>query len=232
MAEEQFVIGAEVCCADGPCGRLRRVVLDPAARRLTHLVVGYDGEDDTAALADRLVPVALAEVDGGAVTLRLSRTELAALELAEEEHFVAAEPGEWGYEEGEAMAFPYYRVADHAPGLEAATGAGGVVMPGLDHDRSVVYDRVPLGEVEIRRGAEVLASDGRIGRVEGLAVDASGADGASVTHVLLQHGHLWGKRDVAVPIGAVDEVLDDQVLLRLSKDQVRDLPPLKLERHG
>ena len=35
----EFTIGSEVSSSDGPCGELRRVVIDPVARALTHLVV-------------------------------------------------------------------------------------------------------------------------------------------------------------------------------------------------
>ena len=35
----EFTIGSEVCSSDGPCGVLVRVVIDPVARTLTHLVV-------------------------------------------------------------------------------------------------------------------------------------------------------------------------------------------------
>ena len=41
MAE--YIIGAEVTCSDGVCGELRRVVIDPVARVLPHLVVGLGG---------------------------------------------------------------------------------------------------------------------------------------------------------------------------------------------
>ena len=35
----EFTIGSEVCSSDGPCGVLARVVIDPVACALTHLVV-------------------------------------------------------------------------------------------------------------------------------------------------------------------------------------------------
>ena len=44
------------------------------------------------------------------------------------------------------------------------------------------------------------ATDGDIGRVQGLVIDAKTRQ---VTHVLLQEGHLWGQRELAIPIGAV-----------------------------
>ena len=39
-APTEFTIGSEVCSSDGPCGVLARVVTDPVARALTHLVTG------------------------------------------------------------------------------------------------------------------------------------------------------------------------------------------------
>ena len=48
-------------------------------------------------------------------------------------------------------------------------------------------------------------------------------DRIHVTHILLDEGHLWGKRQVAIPIGAVAD-FSDGVRLSLTKDEVRDLP--------
>jgi len=88
--------------------------------------------------------------------------------------------------------------------------------------RKVTYDSVPRGEVEVRRGEPVHATDGQIGRVEGLVVDPGNHQ---VTHVLLQEGHLWGSKEVAIPIGAVTGA-QDGVQLSISKQQVADLPPV------
>jgi hypothetical protein len=46
-----------------------------------------------------------------------------------------------------------------------------------------------------------------------------------VTHVLLKEGHLWGRRQVAIPISAVASV-DAGIRLNITKEQVEDLPPL------
>jgi hypothetical protein len=50
--------------------------------------------------------------------------------------------------------------------------------------------------------------------------------------VLLQEGHLWGKQEIAIPIGAVKDVAADGVRLKLAKDEVRDLPPVDLSHDG
>jgi hypothetical protein len=51
-------------------------------------------------------------------------------------------------------------------------------------------------------------------------------DGQSrhVTHVLLQEGHVFGHKDVAIPITAVESVDEDGIRVSLSKEEVRDLP--------
>ncbi|HKI66340.1 MAG TPA: hypothetical protein VJ989_03635 [Solirubrobacterales bacterium] len=92
----------------------------------------------------------------------------------------------------------------------------------------ITRDRVPVGDVEVRRGEHVHASDGDIGRVQGPVVDPSGHH---VTHVLLDEGHLRGKKEAAIPIGAVTGV-DDGVRLSLTKDEVADLPPVELDHAG
>jgi len=88
----------------------------------------------------------------------------------------------------------------------------------------VIADRVPAGEVDVRRGDAVHATDGTIGKVQGLIVDPSDHH---VIHILLDEGHLWGKKRVAIPISAIENV-DDGVRLSFTKDQVRDLPPVDL----
>jgi len=90
----------------------------------------------------------------------------------------------------------------------------------------VIDDRIPVGEVEVRRGDHVQANDGSIGHVRGLVVDPRDHH---VTHVLLHEGHLWGGKRVVIPIGVVTR-LDVGIRVDLSKEQVRDLPPVELDQ--
>ncbi len=83
---------------------------------------------------------------------------------------------------------------------------------------------MPLGEVDVRRGEHVHATDGDIGRVQGLVIEPGSHH---VTHVLLQEGHLWGRKEVAIPITAVTGV-EDGIKLSLSKREVEDLPPVDI----
>ena len=72
-------------------------------------------------------------------------------------------------------------------------------------------------------GEHVHAVDGEIGQVLGFIVDP---DDQRVTHVLLKEGHLWGRREVAIPISAVTAI-DEGIRLNITKKQVEDLPPAR-----
>jgi sporulation protein YlmC with PRC-barrel domain len=80
----------------------------------------------------------------------------------------------------------------------------------------------------VRRDKRVYATDGEIGRVEGLVVDPGNHH---VSHVLLQDGHLFGRKEVAIPIGAVTGTVDD-VQLNITKQQAENLPPVNIDRPG
>ena len=105
-------------------------------------------------------------------------------------------------------------IDDVTPGLNAPMG---MISP----VQTILQDVVPLGEADVDRGDPVYALDGEIGRVQGLLVDP---DHHRVTHVLLEEGHLWGRKRVSIPASAVTGV-ENGIRLSLTKKQVEDLPP-------
>jgi uncharacterized protein YrrD len=84
----------------------------------------------------------------------------------------------------------------------------------------MVNHAVPLGETEVERHEHVHAVDGEIGQVAGFVVDSA----ERVTHVILQEGHLWGRKQVAIPVSAIESVTDG-IRLNITKEQVGNLPP-------
>ncbi len=217
-----FRIGSEVACSDGMCGILKRVIVDPIARTLTHLVV----EPKHRQGAGHLVPIGLVEPTTNEIHLGCTVSDFEALEDAEETQFLPGASGHWGYEQGQMLSWPYYELG---MGLAGGMGTGGGMgMGGIGAGpQPIMSDRVPAGEVQVQRGEHVHAADGPIGRVQGLIIDPSDHH---ITHVLLDEGHLWGEKRVAVPISAVRSV-DDGVRLSLTKDEVSDLPPVDLDHH-
>jgi sporulation protein YlmC with PRC-barrel domain len=214
MAEATpFVIGAEASCSDGPCGSVIRVVVNPVARSVTHLVV----EPTERSGLGRLVPLDLVDTTGGELRLRCTLEEFERLDSAEDTQFV---PGTYGYGAfgpEQVVSWPYYGLG----GMDTVTAdalAGGV-------SQTATYDMIPLGEVEVRRDEHVHATDGNIGQVQGLVIEPRSHH---VTHVLLQEGHLWGRKEVAIPISAVSGVDEDGIKLSITKREVQDLPAVDI----
>jgi hypothetical protein len=191
--ETEFTIGARANCSDGPCGEVRRIIFDPAAGTVTHLVIEQKHQ-----MPGRLVPLDLVDSAAGEVRLRCTIAEFGALDPAEERDLV----------EGRGA------------GIETAPGGAPMGIPKLA--RTTLEDVVPLGEAEVSPGDHVHALDGEIGEIQGFLVDP---DDHKVTHVLLKEGHLWGRKEVAIPVSAVAGTTGG-IRLNLTKKQVEDLPPV------
>jgi sporulation protein YlmC with PRC-barrel domain len=213
-------LGTPVRCTDKPYGELADVVVDPISKGVTHLVVRPSHQE---ALETRLVPIEL--VEGGdeasEISLRCTVEDVNGLEPVQEYAYLrladsAADDPNWDVGVQDVLASPFY---------EADPGLG---YTGYPPDLGLIYDRVPKGEVEIRRSSDVYSVDEHhLGEVDGFLVD----DEAHITHLILERGHLWGRREVTIPIGAVAKVETDLVTLSLSKDQVGDLPSVRVHRH-
>ena len=211
----EFEMGAQASCSDGSCGEVRRAILDPASRTVTHLVI--EPRHDKA--KGRLVPLDLVDATGPEVRLNCTLAEFERLEPSEEVDL--AEGLDYGGGYGQAEAVQGYGNVG-GMGVGGSTSGMGIGM-GLGHRTPVVVSHaVPLGETEVGPHDSVLAVDGEIGRVEGFAVDPVHHE---VTHILLKEGHLWGRKEVAIPVSAVVS-LDFGIQLNLTKKQVEELPPL------
>ena len=206
MATE-FTIGTSVSCSDGFCGVVSRLITDPVARTVTHLVV----QPKRKKYHGRLVPLELIGTATGDVRLRCTLAEFDELEPAEEVDVVEGEDDIGGYGDVGAWGAGY--------------SASGVSIGGSLGHRvpTTVNDVVPVGETQVRHGDSVHATDGEIGEVQGFVVDPGDH---RVTHVLLREGHLWGRKEVAIPVSAVVD-MDDGIRLNLTKQQVEDLPPVE-----
>jgi len=225
MAETaEFTIGAEVSGSDGTLGKVTRVVVDPVAEKLTHLVV----EPGFRHGPSRLAPLGLVASSGHGGEIRLScdRAEFENLEPAEETKFIPRTSSFGSYGTGDVLSWPYYGAAGLGD-LDGIGGAGGAgAEDGSPVSRKVTFDTVPVGEVGVRRGQPALATDGAIGHVDGLVVHPGSGD---VTHVLLQEGHLWGRKQVAIPISAVNTSVDG-TQLTITKKDVEELPPVSISK--
>jgi hypothetical protein len=215
MATE-FILGARASCSDGVGGEVIRAILDPAARTVTYLVV----QPRHHRAAGRLVPAELVEAGAGEIRLRCTMAEFDRLQPAEE--IELAEGVDYGGGYGAPGSVAGYGDVG-GMGVGASASGMGIGM-GLGHHAPIITsDNVPEGESEVARHECVHAVDGQIGQLKGFAVDH---DDHQVTHVLLREGHLWGRKEVAIPVSAVASV-EDGIRLSISKSEVEQLPDRK-----
>jgi hypothetical protein len=206
-----FRIGADASCTDGACGQVSRIIVNPVTREVTHLAVDPKHRHGPG----RLVPVDLVDATTGQIRLRCPLAEFQTLRLAQET-------------EGGTDLDP----SGHAHArVRKQHGVGGIVWSVRDPDapqarQEVTVDYVPEGAVEVHRELTVCATDGDIGHFQGLVVDPGGHQ---VTHVLLQQGHMRGRKEVAIPIDAVTKIGTLLIHLSLTRRQVKDLPPVDID---
>ncbi len=203
MAEVTLAIGAATATLDGFGGELKAVVLEPAARAVTHLVV----EPGHAQGLARLVPLDHADATAEPIRLRYTEAEFKDLNPAEQTlaEFVA------GYEVPVQLL----------PAGEGWRSAGGPVADGTTIPQIREMETVPLvpdAEVQETRGDDVHATDGDVGPVHGVRVDP---DSGAILHVLLRR-HPWGHAELAVPVGAVSG-FGDGVQLSITRQELKDL---------
>jgi sporulation protein YlmC with PRC-barrel domain len=185
------------------------VILNPETREVTHFVVQDRNLPDR---DQRLVPIdQVAETSRKRIRLRCSQAELAAMD-----HFVDT----------------HYAPTLHEPSIEYPVDftIRSVPRATLTEPRyaSETVEHIPPGELAVRRGTKVEARDGRVGHVNELVLDP---ESGHISHLVMEEGHLWGKREVTVPVSAIDYLLEDTVYLKLDKSAIEQLPTVPVRRH-
>jgi sporulation protein YlmC with PRC-barrel domain len=202
-------------------GELADVIIRPTEQRVTHLVVKPHNGDHR----PHLIPIELAVSDAGPgseISLRCDSEEVGQLPNVEDFAYLPwgeapVSDAEWDVGVRRMLALPYY---DGGPGTYAGP---------FDQNVGILYDRIPKGEVEVRRSSRVVSADGHdVGDLAGFVVDADDR----LTHVVLLRGHLWRRRTVTIPISLIASVETDIVTVVLSRDGMAELPAHKVHHRS
>jgi sporulation protein YlmC with PRC-barrel domain len=201
----EIPLQAQVECTDGVCGRSVYVLINPVVEKVTHLVVREDSSN-----MEYIVPVdAVSETIADTIQLRCSKAALEKMEPFLKTTFV----------EGKI------------PDYEGSYGMGTYLWPYVIPEKTVymsVEDRqIPPGEVAVRRGTRVEATDGYVGRVDEFVVNP---ENGHITHLVMREGHLWGQKEVIIPLSAMGDTREDTVFLKLDKHQIESLPAFPVHR--
>jgi sporulation protein YlmC with PRC-barrel domain len=193
-------LNAPVHCSDGLCGHSTEVVLDPKTDEVTHLVV----KDHRIPHAERLVPISLVQdTTPHLILLRCNREKLAQLEP-----FVSVQ--------ARREQIPHY-IAD----------LGEPVPVPETHWVTTKHKAIPWGELGVHRHARVEALDAHVGQLDGFLVEPATEH---ITHLVLREGHLWGEKDVTIPVSEIDRIEETVIHLKLDKHSIEALPAIPIRR--
>jgi sporulation protein YlmC with PRC-barrel domain len=192
-----FRKNATVLTSDGQqIGHIRRVVLDPKTKRVTHIVIrkGLLFHDD------RLAPIQMvAEATEDTIRLNEYLGEVQSLPKFDKQQYIAL--GDEPFDDDETEPFPvegfaspmYWYPPKGTTGLETTAEAASLAgadtfaeSPNTAETINMSQRAVPTGSVALREGAKVTDEDGKdVGRVELILTD-SGSKQA--THILITKG--------------------------------------------
>jgi sporulation protein YlmC with PRC-barrel domain len=200
----------EVRCSDGACGKSFAIIVDPDTDQVTHVVVQASG-------GDYLVPIdVITDSAPTHIQLRWSRAELEAAEpferletLSEEEQIMELQAASGSYVGWSASGMP------------------GEYMAPVPISSTVEVEQIPEHERALHQGADVEATDGRVGQVDEFLIEPATG---KITHVVVRQGHIGTKKDVTIPIAEIDRIEDDVVYLKLDKHAVSELPNARAPR--
>ena len=120
-------------------------------------------------------------------------------------------------------------IQESAPGMAYQSGTA-YTSPYVINDTAydtVQEENIPAGELALHSGMQVEANDGKLGKLDELVLDPKSGE---ITHLLIREGYLWGKKDVAVPVSAIDFSDGDTVYLKLDKAAVKALPTVLVKQ--
>lgn len=226
-------LGMPVDASDGPWGELDDFVVDPTNWHITHLVVQPHHHHERSHL------VSVDEVGSCDDRLELALTGSAIDETPKVEvtEFIRVKPpavlgNGWTSDAGAIHAWPYYPLGGTAVGFAGSgfiTGYSSTGSTGSPQYAATTFDHLPHGRVEIRRSSQVVTSDDHtVGKVDGFLFDDDGL----ITHLVLDHGHLWGRREVTIPIEHVFRATREQVHLDVTRAEVGEFPAVKFHRQA
>ena len=195
-------INAKVSCSDGPCGQSTHLILMPTTEKITHLVISNGLFPET----EYIVPIdRVAESTPQLIRLNCTRAELAKMPVFDRMEFIPSNLT--GFTASPYLMWPYY-------------------VPDAQFIK-IEMEHIPANELAIHRGTGVEAIDGKVGSVDEFLVNP---ENGHITHLVLREGHLWGQKEVTIPVSQIDHYDDRTVYLKLDKQGIEALPAIPVRR--
>ena len=191
-------IHTEVRCLDGVVGKSTYIIVDLVTEQVDHIVIKTkeDGRE-------YLVPVEKIRVaDRQEILLDCYKHEIGELTPFHSIYFNTNE---------------FYSGTPPVPSVEMGSH-NTLYHPYRTSETPVHHSRMQLA---VNKGAVVLATDGRVGKIDELIIDPKTHQ---VTHLILRQHHLTNASMITIPVTNIERADMDTVLLKIGKKEVAALP--------
>ena len=207
---KEIPLDATVDCLDGECGRSSHIIIEQNTQKITHFVVK---KSDLLESHKYLVPIeAVVTTTPKSIQLSCTKEELEAMPpFTEMRFFNSATAGFEPLNNFNESAL--YNSSSILMWSDPALGEDMMPIP-------IEEELIPAGEMAVHKGASVEATDGHIGRVEEFIIDS---EDKHITHLVLEKGHLWHKKELTIPMSAIARMDEDFIYLKIDKKTVKSL---------
>jgi len=199
---------ARVYSSNGQIGHATQLIVNPVSKTFTHVVVKADGLN----AKDHLVPLDLIKnTSEKRIDLNCTKEQFDTYPVFTETHFMKVDiPSYAAYGSGYGMVGHPYRSYEHR------TYAKNVKL-------------IPPDELALKRGMHVDAKDGHVGRIDEFIIDETSGH---MGHLVMRQGHIFGVKDVFIPVADVEKIEYDRITLKLVKHEINALKHIPTKELG
>ena len=213
-------LDAKVVCVDGEYGKSSHIIIEQNSQKVTHFVVEISNLLESHKYLVSIEYVVRTTPES--VALNCTKKELTAMPSFTQMQFL--NPVTYEYEalkdfSEDALAYRNSYLMWTDPSLDGDMNTDIFSMP-------IEAESIPAGEMAVRKGAWVEATDGHIGRVEEFLVDPSDRH---ITHLVLEKGHLWHKKVLTLPLSEILYMNEDYIYLKLNKQAIKSLTAIAVK---
>ena len=195
---------AIVQCSDGIAGVSTHIIGNPADHQVTHLVV----KNAQPPFKEYLVPInKVEETTPHTVRLACTFNEFEKMEPFEVEEYVRSRYTNY-------QMLPYQLPSQ-------------VLTDQVTEYITVSNHNIPQGEMAVRYGARVEATDGYVGFVDDLLINSNNMH---ATYLVLRERHIFQQREITIPVSQIDHVDEDTIYLKLDRQSIEELPTALIQR--
>ncbi len=205
----RFFEGADVITTDGEkIGTVDRVIIDPADKEISHIVVG----EGLFFATGKVIPIEMvASTTKDEVRLEKEVDELDSVPVFEEAQFVQLGEEEQPFRDVDALYW--------YPPVGGWWNMGNILGYAMPQYVLKAERNVPEGTVALEEGANVITQDGEhVGHVKKVETEAD-----RVTHLVISAGLLFTEQK-AIPSQWIQEVRENEVLLSVDSETLENLP--------